>query len=412
MRKLTFPALALMLSFCVFHSCNEPFLEEPISDGFTLKSASSSLTEKNYIVVLDDTEFNAELSKQNSYEAKQRTAKSAAEKIMKHAGIADCDIEHVYGSAIKGFSVKMSPGQMKKLQNDLSVEYIVEDQIITFDKPIYKPEKPGKYKTHPQAGNSNEQITPWGITRINGVASYLGSNKAWIVDSGIELDHPDLNVDVENSRNFIDNNLSANDDNGHGSHVAGIIAAINNDIGVVGVAPGAQVVALKVVDINGTGTISGTIAALDYVATENVGSQNDVVNISLGFDSPYTNDPLDAAIVAVADKGIKVVIAAGNNSDDASNYSPARVNHPNVYTISAMDKNDNFFSSSNYGDPVDYCEPGVNIYSCDLNGGYVTKSGTSMAAPHAAGILLLGKISNGGPVINDPDGSRDKIGIF
>jgi subtilisin family serine protease len=330
---------------------------------------------------------------------------------MKHAGIADYDIEHVYGSAIKGFSVKMSLGQMKKLQKDPSVKYIEEDQIITLVKPEVKPNKPGKYKTHPPAGGVSDQIIPWGVARVNGATSYSGANKAWIVDSGIDLDHPDLNVDIENSKNFIDNNLTADDDNGHGSHVAGIIAAINNDIGVIGVAPGAQVVALKVADMNGVGTISGTIAALDYIATENVGSPNDVVNISLGFADRFTYDLLDAAVVAIANKGIKISIAAGNNTDDATFYSPARVNHPNVYTISAMDKNDSFSSISNYGVPVDYCEPGINIYSCYLDGGYAYNSGTSMAAPHAAGILLLGEISNGGNVINDPDGSIDIIGV-
>lgn len=408
MKKLTFPVLAILLSLLVFHSCNEPIAEEPIVDGLSLKSAS---VVKNYIVVLNDTEFNAELVKQTGYEAKQKTAKSAAEKIMKRAGIAGGEIEHVYGTAIKGFSAKLSPGQLKKLKDDPSVAFIKEDHIITLVKPEVKPNKPGKYKTHPLPGGTSDQITPWGVTRVNGVLSYSGSNKAWIVDSGIDLDHPDLNVDTKNSKNFIDNTLTADDDNGHGSHVAGIIAAMNNDIGVVGVAPGALVVALKVVDKDGIGEISNVIAALDYIATKNVGSANDVVNMSLGFSEKFTYNLLDEAVIAVANKGIKIAIAAGNNADDATFYSPARVNHANIYTISAMDKNDSFYTNSNFGSPVDFCEPGFDIYSCDKDGRYTSKSGTSMAAPHAAGILLLGNISSGGTVKSDMDENPDIIGV-
>jgi subtilisin family serine protease len=292
------------------------------------------------------------------------------------------------------------------------VKYIEEDQIITLVKPQVKPNKPGKYKTHPPAGNASDQITPWGVTRVNGVSSYSGSNKAWIVDSGIDLDHPDLNVDVTNSKSFTGElESSPDDDNGHGTHVAGIIAAKNNDFGVIGVAPGVQVVALKVVNMDGVGSATTIIAALDYIATETVGSVNDLVNMSLGSSERLTYKLLDEAVIAVANKGIKIVISAGNKNDDASYYSPANVNHPNVYTISAMDKYDNFATFSNYGSSVDFCEPGVEIYSCFKDGGYKTLSGTSMAAPHAAGILLLGSIRNGGTVKNDPDKNKDKIGV-
>ena len=128
MKKLTLIVLAVVLSIAVFHSCNEPFTEEPENDGLSLKSASIS---KSYIVVLNDAELNAELANQTAYEAKQKSAKSAAEKVMKRAGITDGEIGLFYGTAIKGFSVKIAPGQLKKLQDDSSVEYIEEDQVIT-----------------------------------------------------------------------------------------------------------------------------------------------------------------------------------------------------------------------------------------------------------------------------------------
>ncbi|WP_236545783.1 S8 family serine peptidase [Tenacibaculum maritimum] len=102
-------------------------------------------------------------------------------------------------------------------------------------------------------------------------------------------------------------------------------------------------------------------------------------------------------------------MAAGNESQDANNVSPARVNGNNIYTISAMDRNDNWASYSNYGSPVDFCAPGSAIYSTWKDGGYNTISGTSMATPHAAGVLLFGTPSTSGTVNGDPDGNSDPI---
>jgi subtilisin family serine protease len=121
---------------------------------------------------------------------------------------------------------------------------------------------------------------------------------------------------------------------------------------------------------------------------------------------------LDNAIIAAAQNGIRFTLAAGNEGQDAGNVSPARTNGNNIYTISAMDINDDFASFSNFGNPpVDYCAPGVSIKSTWKGGGYNTISGTSMAAPHAAGILLLGNIGNGGTVNGDPDGNPDTIAV-
>src|SRR5690606_10754444 len=125
--------------------------------------------------------------------------------------------------------------------------------------------------------------TPWGITRVNGVSNYTGTRKAYVLDSGIDLTHEDLNVDASSGFNAFssgpDGN-SLNDLNGHGTHVAGTIAAKNNSIGVIGVAPGATVIPVKVLDRRGSGSYSGVIAGVDFVAAN--GSNGDVANMSLG----------------------------------------------------------------------------------------------------------------------------------
>jgi subtilisin family serine protease len=120
---------------------------------------------------------------------------------------------------------------------------------------------------------------------------------------------------------------------------------------------------------------------------------------------------LDNAVIALGASGVKVALAAGNSSDDATNYSPARAaNGTNVYAVSAIDIVDVFAYFSNYGSPVDYAAPGVGVLST-VPGGYATYSGTSMASPHVAGLLLLGNISTDGDATGDPDGNPDPIAI-
>jgi subtilisin family serine protease len=381
MKKLTLIVMAIALSFAVFHSCNEPLTEDPISDELSLKSASVA---KSYIVVLNDVELNAELSNLKGYEMRQQAANNAAEKIMKRAGITDGELGFVYGTAIKGFSVKIPPGQLKKLQDDPSVKYIEENQVVTLVIPEVrinaKPTKPG----------SSTQTIPWGITRVNG--GILGATgKAWIIDTGIDLTHPDLNVNTTLGKSFVDRVTSPNDDNGHGTHCAGIVAAINNSVGVVGVASGATVVPVKVLNSRGSGSYSAIIAGVDYVKNKAV--TGDVANMSLGGSF---SQALNDAVVAAANTGVKFTLAAGNEGVLASTKSPASASvkgdQDNIYTISAMGQGDLWASYSNFGNPpVDYCEPGSSIYSTYKGGGYATLSGTSMAAPHAAGLLLLGQ---------------------
>jgi hypothetical protein len=247
------------------------------------------------------------------------------------------------------------------------------------------------------------QCTPWGVTRVAGGLSGVGK-RAWIIDSGIDLDHPDLNVNVALSRYFVGS--SPDDENGHGTHVAGTIAAIDNGIGVIGVAAGAEVVSLKVFSALESSSDAVILQAMDYAATN--ATMDDVVNMSLGG---WPTRAFDDATYALSLK-TRLVLSAGNDATDANFASPARVNGSNIYTVSAMDINDRLASFSNYGNaPIDFAAPGVNIASCDINGTYSFRNGTSMAAPHVAGLLLIGTICSDSKIIGDVDGKPDPIAV-
>jgi len=249
------------------------------------------------------------------------------------------------------------------------------------------------------AATASAEMIPWGVARIGGGLD-ASDKTAWIIDSGIEMTHPDLNIDFLRSISFVKGASSPTDEYGHGTHVAGIIGAIKgNGIGLVGVAAGAKLVSVRVLDKNGNGSIAAMIAGINYVA-ENARA-GDVANISFEVGN---STEIDNAVIAAAKKGIIFVIAAGNNSSSAT-LSPARVNGDNIYTVSAMDKNNKFAAFSNYGkSTIDYCAPGVEIMSTGLGGTYSSMNGTSMAAPHMAGLLLLGAVRTNGYVLASLEG--------
>ncbi len=389
--------LLVVLVIGAIPSCQSP-IDEEVEAGSELLLKSAEVNKTSYIVQISDPELNQQLVAEKGYQKRKAKVEVAVARILERNGITDGEVGFVYSTALTGFSVKIPPGQLKKLLADGVISRVEEDQVVTLSPiQVYKG-KPGGGSTTPP-----KQTAPWGITRVGGGLSGVGKT-AWIIDTGIDLDHPDLNVDASRGGNF-SSDKTIDDLNGHGSHVAGTIAAIDNSIGVIGVAAGATVVPVKVLNRRGSGTYSGVIAGVDFVAAN--GSSGDVANMSLGGGASST---LDDAVVTASAGGIKFALAAGNESDDANNHSPARANGPNVYTISAMDKNNTFAYFSNFGNPpVDYCAPGVSIYSTYKNGGFATLSGTSMAAPHMAGLLLLGSVHTDGFVLDDPDGNSDPI---
>ncbi len=302
---------------------------------------------------------------------------------------------HVYAHAIKGFSAAIPQHVLPAVMGDPRVKDVEASQ---------------EYRTT-QFGN---QITPTGIERINAHTNRfkVGDGKGTpalvviaIVDTGCDVDHPDLNVAFH--ANFVFGTTVNDDDNGHGTHVAGIAAAIDNRIGVVGVAPGAKVWGIKVLDDGGAGTLPDILAGLDFVAEQSVKVQ--VANCSFGGGfSLILND----AVEALWDLGIVVCVSAGNDteevSDDIANgHSPASA--IKVLTIAAMGDSDGkaggngidtsagpddtFADFSNYGELCDFIAPGVDIFSTwplDIDPTfYDTLSGTSQAAPHVAGMAAL-----------------------
>jgi subtilisin family serine protease len=347
--------------------------------------------DNQYIIVFNDLD--------GSRLGKPAAVQKITESVFQENSIAIEKSKRIYAHSIRGVLAQIDKNEAEKLSRDPRVKYVEQDRVFTLAKP-------------PWAGGGGEdpepsQITPWGVTRVGGGTS-SSSVTAWIIDTGIDLDHPDLNVDASRSVTMFTNGKdgeSADDLNGHGSHVAGTVGAIDNSIGVVGVAPGISLVAVKVLDRRGSGSYSGVIAGVNHVAAN--AANGDVANMSLGGPA---SQALDDAVVAAAASGIKFALAAGNESDDAGSHSPARANHSNIYTVSSFAEGDVWSSFSNYGNPpVDVAAPGSYILSTYKNGGTSTLSGTSMAAPHVCGLLALGNLGSDGVVSGDPDGNPDPI---
>lgn len=395
--KTTKLLCAAIIAVSVTVSCQDS-TDELIESNLSVVEALGEPIDGAYIIVLNDEYTGKAASKGLNYDMQKQQKLNQLPEMFEGIGLTKGQIDHTFSYALDGFSAQLSKEQVSALLKDPRVKRIEQDYMIS----LAKPDRPGN-----GGGSDPAQETPWGIDRVGGAIDGTGKT-AWIIDSGIDSDHNDLNVDAARSYSFVTKGkYSIEDGNGHGTHVAGTVAAIDNNIGVIGVAPNATVVGLRVLDNRGSGQFSWTIAALDYVAAN--GQSGDAVNMSLGPQSRYTDSAVDNATINVASLGIKVAIAAGNSSDDANFYSPARAAHPNIYTVSAIDINDNFASFSNYGSVVEYAAPGVGVKSTYSNGGYATLNGTSMASPHVCGLLLLGNISTNGFANGDPDGNPDPI---
>ncbi|MBB6328744.1 subtilisin family serine protease [Algoriphagus iocasae] len=397
------PALFAGLALGVMTFACQPQEESPLSPDAVefIGYQNGDIIPGQYIVTLHSTGLN--FRKDMSYVAVQAAMRKTGNELLAKYRIAEENLGYVYGSTIEGFSVNLTEDQAEILAKDPSIKSVESDRVIALAPP------PGKGPGGGGGGGSASQQIPYGILRVGGGDTYTGSKKAYIIDSGIDASHPDLNVSVSAGFNAFnsgkDSDLSK-DGNGHGTHVAGTIGAIDNGFGVIGVAAGATVVPVKVLNSRGSGSYSGVIAGVNFVAG-NAGN-GDVANMSLGGP---VSQALDDAVIALGASGVKVALAAGNESDDADNHSPARADGTNIYTVSAVNSNDVYASFSNYGNPpIDFAAPGVGVLST-VPGGYASYSGTSMASPHVCGLLIWGNPRNGGAVVGDPDGNIDQVAI-
>ncbi len=299
------------------------------------------------------------------------------------------ELLYVYYNVVKGLAIKIPNEKvLEQLKNNPLVEYMGNDRKIS-----------AFIDTHIE-----NQIIPESVDRVDGESlNTIGINSNFvdadiaILDTGIDLDHADLNVFHE--RSFIPGTINADDDHGHGTHLSGVAAAKDNSFGIVGIAPGARLWAIKVLESSGMGEISTLIKGLDYINQNQ--NQVDVAVLSLGCECE--SGALDIAINNSIKAGITIVVAAGNEGKDAGTFTPA--NNPEVITVSAIADTDGkcggkgpstpygaddmLASFSNYGDVVDISAPGVDIYSTFKSNSYTKLTGTSMAAPHVAGAAAL-----------------------
>ena len=246
------------------------------------------------------------------------------------------------------------------------------------------------------------EVLPWGINKIDAEQVWLlggvgaGVNVG-VIDTGISSVHPDLIANIKGGVSEVGYASSWNDDNGHGSHVAGIIGAVDNSIGVIGASYSANLYAIKVLDRRGSGYLSDVIDGVDWA----IGSGMNVINLSLGCDCP--SESLHDAVARARDAGIVVVAAAGNSG--GSVLYPAA--YPEAIAVAAVDSSGVAPYWSSRGPEVDLAAPGKSIYSTYKGTGYATLSGTSMAAPHVAGAAAL---MLGAPV--DPAYDADHDGLW
>ena len=310
---------------------------------------------------------------------------AAAETAVHLRGSGGGKLHHVFGHALKGFAATLPEAAVQALRRHPNVAYIEQDQTVTLNEiPV------------PQS----ENLATWGLSRVDQVTRPLDSLyhynyqaagvNAFIIDTGIRADHSEFtgrliagyNV-APDSAGVVDSH-NTSDCNGHGTHVAGTLGGT-----VYGVAKGVSLIPVRVLDCAGSGSYSGVIAGINWVASQPL--RPAVANMSLGGGA---SSALNAAVAGAVKQGVTMVVAAGNSNANACNYSPSSA--PSAITVGASDSNDVRASYSNYGPCLDLFAPGSSITSAWNSSASATNtlSGTSMASPHVAGVAALALAAN------------------
>ena len=298
-----------------------------------------------------------------------------------HAQGHGAEVLYTYQYALEGYAARIPAQRLDEVRNDPQVAYVEPDQTAEIAS----------------------QALPWGINRVDADISstragngsgYISNVNAYIIDTGIDRTHPDLYHGTH--VNFTGDGRNR-DCNGHGTHVAGTVAARDNTRDVVGVAPGTPLTGVKVLGCDGVGATSGVIKGVDWVTAN--AAKPAIANMSLAGGA---SDALDTAVKNSATSGVFYSLAAGNQGADACSYSPARAGagaNNGIVTTAATTSSDAERSSSNYGSCVDIWAPGTSVLSTRMGGGTTTMSGTSMAAPHVGGgaALYLSKNTGASP---------------
>ncbi len=283
---------------------------------------------------------------------------------------------HIYAGALKGFAASLPNAALQGIRNNPHVDYVEQDQTVALNQV------------------SPENQATWGLDRIDQADRPLSSQyyfnytgagiNAFIIDTGIRLDHVEFAGRLLPGYSVVADSNGTSDCNGHGTHVAGTVGGT-----VWGVAKGVSLIPVRVLDCSGSGTWSGVIAGIDWVAGSKL--RPAVANMSLGGG---VSTSLNAAVAGAVSKGVTMVVAAGNSNANACNYSPS--GEPSAITVGATDSSDARASYSNYGSCVDIFGPGSNITSAWHTSADASNiiSGTSMATPHVTGVAALALAAN------------------
>lgn len=284
--------------------------------------------------------------------------------VLQQQGAQVCQVFHL----IPAIAAVIPAPALLTLEKNPAVKYVARDDDVQVVSESLTPSEP------------LHQVIPWGVDRIDADRAWLISTgkgvRVAVIDTGIDIDHPDLAANIHGGYNTITHTNDFNDDNGHGTFCSGIIAAVNNRIGVIGVAPDAWLYGVKVLNASGSGTITDIVEGLQWC----VDNKMQVINMSWGT-STY-NQALHDACDAAWNAGAVLVAPAG---DGAQGCYPALFS--SVMAISFTDRLDNVYGY--FGPEIELAAPGVSIYSTAGGGGYVTMSGSSFGCPHVAGTAAL-----------------------